>query len=550
MFAYFSHGLTLSLLNQSLLVTSGLNSKSGKSLSLSSTACYSSAAQMYTDEAVAKAAKSGYNEFECLLTTGGDDRSLIDVATGANKYHISPRPIGESDIFRGSCTGNPPTRNGYNAAESLYEAELKGLEGEELEKALSDIFESQRSRLAKYLDLPEGSEIILCPSGSDAEYIPIAIAKALQPEKKIVNGVTQLNEIGAGTAPASTGKYFSQYAPFLGDHGGLDYLDGFAGIDGITISARENDGSIIDASLKMEEFSEEQLALGNYPIVHGVFGGKTGIRDEVMPGSLEQGDKAMGVVDACQGRFTKEELKNWLNQDSIVLFTTSKFYQAPPFCGAVIIPPSIAKKLSGAVPPKEMLVEKGLLGFITDKEVPSCLESWKQYLKVVGQNNVGLALRWEAGLSAMDAIEPISDDERMSLSDEWAQSVKEMVDDNAMLDVYSIERSIVSIRIRKSSDGFLNMEEARDLFRWMSQDISSAVEDHADDESTALSTPAFIGQPVSVCESHAIVRIALGVDSLIAYNQDKANALQEDELAVKKLGSIAKHFATLKKSSF
>lgn len=40
-------------------------------------------------------------------------------------------------------------------------------------------------------------------SGSDAEYLPIAIARALQPDtqkdKKIVNIVTQLKEIGAGT---------------------------------------------------------------------------------------------------------------------------------------------------------------------------------------------------------------------------------------------------------------------------------------------------------------------------------------------------------------
>jgi hypothetical protein len=42
-----------------------------------------------------------------------------------------------------------------------------------------------------------------CNLGSDAEYLPIAIARALQPKTqdgmKIVNIVTQLNEIGAGT---------------------------------------------------------------------------------------------------------------------------------------------------------------------------------------------------------------------------------------------------------------------------------------------------------------------------------------------------------------
>jgi hypothetical protein len=507
-----------------------------------------STSQQYTDEAVRLASKFGYSKFECLLTTGGDDRSLI-LESGANKYHIKPQPIQDSHIFRGSCTGNPPTRDGYEAAKRLYESELKGLDGEELESALRKVFQRQRSRLAKYLQLPQGSEVILCPSGSDAEYLPIAIARAIQPGKKLANGVTQLNEIGAGTAPASRGKYFSKYAPFLGDHGDMDYLDGFQEIDGLLIDAREKDGGVIDASLKMKQFTKDQLALGNFPIVHGVFGGKTGVRDEVMPGSLEGGNLSLGVVDACQGRFTLEELREWLDQDSLVLFTSSKFYQAPPFCGAVIVPASIADKLSGALPPKEMLTKTGLQGFITDKELPPCLESWKEHVQVPGQNNVGLALRWEAGLSAMEAILPIPDTDRVALTEEWANSVQEMVNGNDMLDVFCVERSIVSIRIRKQSGGWLNMSEARDLFRWMSLDISPAVAASGDDDEKAtLSTPAFIGQPVNVSESHAIVRIALGVESLLAYNADKAKTLKEDELTVRKLGAVATHFETLKKS--
>jgi hypothetical protein len=46
-----------------------------------------------------------------------------------------------------------------------------------------------------------------------------------------------------------------------------------------------------------------------------------------MPGSLEAGEKSFGVVDACQGRFSLEEMNSWMKNDSIVLFTTSKFYQ-------------------------------------------------------------------------------------------------------------------------------------------------------------------------------------------------------------------------------
>merc|ERR1712070_498397 len=102
----------------------------------------------------------------------------------------------------------------------------------------------------------------------------------------------------------------------------------------------------------MNDFIQQSEAKGSYPIVHGVFGGKTGLRDESMPGSLDVGERSLGVVDACQGRFSLEELKEWLDQDSLVLFTASKFYQAPPFCGAVIVPPRIAQKLRDAPVPQ------------------------------------------------------------------------------------------------------------------------------------------------------------------------------------------------------
>jgi len=59
-----------------------------------------SVSEHYCEQARTEAMKFGYSEFESWLTTGGDDRSLI-LESGANKYHIKPRPINESDIFRG-----------------------------------------------------------------------------------------------------------------------------------------------------------------------------------------------------------------------------------------------------------------------------------------------------------------------------------------------------------------------------------------------------------------------------------------------------------------
>ena len=512
-----------------------------------------STAEKEIHEACSAAKAAGYNDFEALLTSGGDDRSLIDEETGTNKYHIRPQPVDPLDVFRGSCTGNPPTLRGYSAARSLFESALAGRDGERLEQSLRDIFHDQRSRLKKLLDLPEGSEVVLCPSGSDAEYIPLAVARTLRPDAKITSGVSQLREIGAGSAPAAVGKYFSNRSPLGGRISEeMEYLTGFEGVDGLVICAREKNGKVVESSKLMEEFAESSLARGEYPIIHGVFGGKTGLRDVSMPASRKAGDKSLGVVDACQGRFTLEELRGWLDQDSLVLFTASKFFQAPPFCGAVIISPTIAEKLRKARAPHQesgLLGSDGLGGFVTDKEVPPCFSSWASCLKTENANNIGLALRWEAGLAGMEALSSIDDAKRIKAVDEWASAVTDMVSRESLLDPWCVERSIVSIRVAKGDgSGWLNMSELRDLYRWMSLDISDAVPDATLKEKLALSKAAYIGQPVDVSETHAIVRIALGVESLISYFNNKNGTLEDDRRVVQKLALIAKHFETLKRS--
>jgi len=359
--------------------------------------------QRFEQEPYESAIAKGFDDFEAMLTCGGDDRSLI-LDSSTNKYHIRPQPVDPSHVFRGSCTGNPPTQRGYDAAKKLYE-KLRSIstKGGSLDSAIADAFADQRERISNVLQLEEGTEVIIVPSGSDAEYLPLAIARALKGGVPIANGITQLREIGAGSAPAAVGEYFSTHAPLKGKlSDDAKYLSGFEGLDGVTIPAREKNGVAIDASKKMDEFVSTSLANGLYPIVHGVFGGKTGIRDDRMPSSMDGGEKSLGVVDACQGRFSLDELHEWLAQDSIVLYTSSKFYQAPPFCGAVIIPPKIAAKLREYPEPKEMLSIDGLGGFLTDKELPDCLNKWKASLEKESSANLGLALRWEAGLAGME----------------------------------------------------------------------------------------------------------------------------------------------------
>jgi hypothetical protein len=116
------------------------------------------------------------------------------------------------------------------------------------------------------------------------------------------------------------------------------------------------------------------------------------------------------------------------------------------------------------------------------------------------------------------------------------------------LDPCYVERSIVSIRVAKTGGEWMSMGELRELYRWMSMDVSQLVPGASAEERECLSKPAYIGQPVDVSESHAIVRIALGVESLLTYLDDKAATLEEDRATIQKLAAIARHFDSLKKS--
>lgn len=54
------------------------------------------------------------------------------------------------------------------------------------------------------------------PSGSDAEYIPLLIAKTLNEGKQIVSVVSCDEEVGSGTLDAAGGRLFSSVEPIPG----------------------------------------------------------------------------------------------------------------------------------------------------------------------------------------------------------------------------------------------------------------------------------------------------------------------------------------------
>lgn len=184
-------------------------------------------------------------------------------------------------------------------------------------------------------------------------------------------------------------------------------------------------------------------------------------------------------------------------------------------------------------------------------------------------NNIGLALRWEAGLAEMERLAVTPDEDRQVAVEEWASAVTAMVQAEPWLDAWCVERSIISIRLRRSpkvnddnnnndddSDHWLNMSELREVYRCMSQDVMSSscslrfgqrLSSHVElslHEKLVLSSPIHLGQPVDVSDSFAILRVALGVESLVQYLQNPAQTLAQDQIAIQKLALMARHWST------
>mmetsp|Transcript_5386 Transcript_5386/g.9049 ORF Transcript_5386/g.9049 Transcript_5386/m.9049 type:complete len:484 (-) Transcript_5386:110-1561(-) len=479
-------------------------------------------------------------DFPLIFTTGGDDRLPLDPKTGANKYHCKPFVL-ENSPFRGSCTCNTPTQTAFDAAKIYYEK----LATEEVQ--IEEVMQEVRERLMEIYGLPEGTGIFLTPSGSDAEYIPLLIAKNLNPQRQIMNIVVCNEEVGSGTLDAAGGRFFSGLEPIPGftsyADDGVDMGDPVMGlgedVQTHAVIARNPDGSVVESDAQIEKKLESCKSSGMIPICHSVFGSKTGIIQDYRDKFASKVEAMDGyfVVDACQGRFEKEFLQDLVEKDAMVLITGSKFYRGPPFSGAVVIPPTIMNKL------KEQEIANpiplGLNTFIGKAEIPKELPMWRD--NIADNQNPGLALRWIAALAEMEATLNYDAALRSETTSNWRNGVINMLEQYPNLNYFSSAEetpSIVSLRIRHPETGeWMVKSELAKVFKAMTLDMSEVFPEATE----IVSKKCFTGQPVLISKSEAVLRIALGSDSLRDMIERPLEASKEDEYITRKLAFLGKH---------
>lgn len=425
------------------------------------------------------------------LLAGCDERIALRPETDANQYHLNPMKY-EGLLMRGSCTCGTLTPAGHETARRF-----------ERDYQVGDDAQWMRTQTKRMQQLFNGElhdefHVYYGPSGSDMMYWPLLMQSMLHPGQRITNIVSCPEELGSGSILAAEGKYYANKNQFGAQvpKGGIvtEALD----VDVQFLPAREDSGHIADRKQAIRDII---AARPGQPIVGNlVFGSKSGIKDD-LDIIDEFRDGVMWVVDMCQFRTHRGLVHELISKGVMLMVTGSKFYQAPPFCGALLVPKFWTERLVGR--PAAHLAPYGALFASADAppQLPQLRALWPEYA------NVGLRLRWEIALDEMEAYLAYPQDETDALIRRWNRVVvgRLALSDRfgMMPDIELTNDSIISFTV-SAGGAELDYDQLKRLF-----------------DTLVLSTHqgfngfdrVFLGQPVRY-GSRSFIRLALGSYSI------------------------------------
>ena len=436
------------------------------------------------------------------IVKGGDERITLNT-NGLNKYHGNPL-IYQSVFNRGSCTMSNLNIDSKRAVDKM----LDRLKKENYNKLL----EEQQRKFKNLIDKSPSYDfdVFYAPSGSDLCYYPIMFSRILQPEKPIFSVVTCPEELGTGSNTAIKGKYFFGTNQFEENVEKGVNIHSDVNIIQQAFPARDKEGNILnhknDILKIIDEKSKDHQVIANL-----VIGSKSGIVDNIsmIP---RANDNVFWVIDVCQMRTTPKLISSLIRLNCMVMLTGSKFYQSPPFCGALLVPKTISSKLNDI---SYQAVEPFLKIFSTSDISPSHPKLRSKFRE---NENYGTLLRWEAAISEMKLLSFFGEDMVTSAIDRWNAFVISQLQINIdffelMPDQQFTNRSIISFNVRHQDGSLLSDEELRLLYL----KICAKERDDFYDFKKII-----IGQPVKY-DNKSFIRLALGsynVRMLIANDFD------------------------------
>lgn len=427
---------------------------------------------------------------DTLIGSGGDLR-LKKTNKHLNKYFIAP-VLYENVLNRGSCTCSPFTPEAFFSVCDLLSM---------VNDSNFETFKKRQTAQLKSLineDNKDVFDIFYAPSGSDLCYFPLIFSKLLNPEKVICNLVTCPEELGSGSRFASQGKFYSGLNQFGNQIVTDTVVDPSLKIEKIDFPARNSEGLINDHRDLLSETINNKIDEGYSIICNLVIGSKSGIEDNlnIIP---DFEDDILWVIDICQTRVKPSLINRLLEQSCCIMITGSKFYQAPPFCGAFLVPKTITQKLRLA----DATTIKPFGKVFTKYDFPESLENMRRVFP--DYKNLGLLLRWHAAIYEMSQLSKFNYSQIYKVIKKWNATITAEFNKygdrfSIMPDTNKTNKSIISFKLKDGNGNFLDFKDLWAIYASLSV---------ADQTSLGKYKKLLLGQPV-IYGDRSFLRVALG----------------------------------------
>lgn len=444
-------------------------------------------------------------EISEILEQGCDERVHIVEGTNRNKYHLNPVQY-ETLLQRGSCTANLLTRRSHGVAKAFL--------GKYDELNYENLLEKQSNRLRDLVgsEFNDPFDIYFGPSGSDLVYYPLMFQGMLNPNKKLINIVSCPEELGSGSGYASESRFYANFNQFGDKISKGEFVNPEHISEVHYLDARDKEGNILDRSKSVKEIidaNKDAAVVGSL-----VFGSKSGIKDDL--DIIDPDDGTMWVVDLCQFRVDPKLIHELLEKGVMIMLTGSKFFQAPPFCAAMLVP----RKWSEELKQVDASIIEPYGKLFSAYDVPWFMQNMREYLPE--KENKALRLRWEIALDEMEAYSYWSVDQTDDIITRWAMGVMARLEDSTyfklMPDQLKTNMSIISFQVWVNGNA-LNNSELKDLFKAITTSTHEGYKDGI--------KKVFFGQPVQYGD-RSFIRLAIGAYTVRAFLEEDAIDLHND----------------------
>uniref|UniRef100_A0A7S0X7B6 Pyridoxal phosphate-dependent transferase n=1 Tax=Mantoniella antarctica TaxID=81844 RepID=A0A7S0X7B6_9CHLO len=535
----------------------------------------------------------------CLMEKGSDDRSTFHGTARHNKYFTGMYARAPDLLHRGTCTSSSPTPGALEASKEMLHRLWEGEEESDVH-----LMEEVRDRV-EALFCGGNGRMVVHPSGTDAETMPLlqavlesralarSVPAAARPARfsnpdgsatgrgNVVSLVACAGEVGSGTTEACMGRFFSKAVPLGGNRVAmgqeLPALHHLAAMEAVDLVARA-DGSgdpcsdyddVVEAAARAALASDPAAVV----VLHTVAGSKTGLR---LPSPelstrlrAEFGARVVSVLDACQMRHHPSLIPEWLDQQGPVLMTSSKFFGGPSFGSGVFFPHAAVARMNQHLdvePPATVAaIAEACASYLTHHDIGDVLPKLHDAMPP-GFCNVGVLLRWAAGLHEMETLADATAANGGIAATEvavrsWVYAVREQATHfQPFLEYVPAEdyggawqlggvNTIVSVRLRAGAgEAFFSTAELKQVYSLMTTDFSEfLMPESSMAERRGGAQRGLTGQPVDV-PGGSVLRTVLGaaqLKDLVSGKQQLAPMLEDDRVLLAKLALIASQFRHL-----